>query len=44
MRHSSDLNAQDENGYSPLHHASLKNNYLAAVLLLKQSNIDLNVK
>lgn len=39
-----DVNAQDELGYSALHHAVLKNNYGAVALLLEISKLKINVR
>ena len=38
-----DFNSQDENGYSPLHHAVIKNNYAAVLFLLNLLSIDIYV-
>lgn len=43
LERNADCNAQDENKYTPLHHAVYKNNYEAVLLLINLRNIDLNV-
>ncbi len=38
-----EFNAQDENGYTPLHYAAQKNNYEAAYQLINTPGININV-
>jgi ankyrin repeat protein len=38
-----DYNLQDENGYSALHHAALKDNYEGAAQLVKLPSINVEV-
>ena len=39
-----DINAKDSKGFTPLHYASMQDNYGAALLLLDQSEIKKDVR
>ena len=39
----SDINAQDDIGYTPMHYAVIKNNFGGVTLLLNVPGIELNV-
>lgn len=38
-----DINAQDNDGLTPLHYAAINNNEIGAQCLLKEENISMNV-
>ncbi len=44
IKHNCHYNAQDEVGFTPLHYASTKNNYMGAKLLLQLPGIDLDIE
>ncbi len=44
IKHSCHYNSQDEAGFTPLHYAAIKNNYLGAKLLLQLPGIDLDIE
>ena len=44
IRNGSNINLKDSKGFTPLHYASLQDNFGAAQLLLAQKNIKIDVR